>query len=411
MVETTIENDGERGTMKPLDDVLVLDLSRVLSGPYCTMALADMGARVVKVERPGKGDDTRSFGPPFIEGESAYFMSVNRNKQSVTLNIKHPRGRELLWRMVERADVLVENFRPGVLDRLGFSYSACADRNPGLIYCSISGFGHHGLLEFARKPGYDVVIQGLGGLQSLTGPEDGPPYKVGTSIADLIAGLYAVQGILLALLARARTGKGQRVDISMLDGQVSLLTYQAGIYFATGQVPARMGNRHPTIAPYETVAVRDGYMNLAVGNDTLWEAFCKAAEIADLRTDPRFRTNRDRVTHRTALFEVIGPVLRQHTLAEWVERLDAAGVPCGPVLDLHEVLNHPQIRARDMVVTQEHPVAGTIRSTGIPVRLSDTPGDVGAAPPVLGQHTNMVFQDLLGLSKEDLERLEQEGVV
>ncbi len=397
--------------MKPLDHLTVLDLSRVLSGPFCTMNLADMGARVIKVERPGKGDDTRSFGPPFIEGESAYFLSINRNKQSVTLNLKHPRGAQLLWRLIEKADVLVENFRPGVLDRLGFSFEECAKRNPALIYCSISGFGHFGLLEYSRKPGYDVVIQGLGGLQSLTGPEDGPPYKVGTSIADLIAGLYAVQGILLALIARSRTGRGQKVDVSMLDGQVSLLTYQAGIYFATGVVPSRMGNRHPTIAPYETCMVRDGYMNLAVGNDALWAAFCQAAGLPHLREDPRFETNGQRVVHRDVLFDELGPILKQHTLAEWIERLDAAGVPCGPVLTLDKVLAHPQVVARDMVVTQQHPVAGEIKTTGIPVRLSDTPGEVADAPPLLGQHTRSVLEDLLGLSPGELEKLEQDRIV
>lgn len=397
--------------MRPLDHIFVLDLSRVLSGPYCTMALADMGARVLKVEQPRVGDDTRAFGPPFVNGESSYFLSINRNKESLTLDLKSEAGKALLWKLVEKADVLVENFRPGVLKRLGFFYEACAERNKGLIYCSISGFGHEGLPAFSAKPGYDVVIQGLGGLQSLTGEPDGPPFKVGTSIADLVAGMYATQGILLALIARTRTGRGQRVDISMLDGQVSLLTYQAGIYFATGRVPARIGNRHPSIAPYETCQTADGYLNLAVGNDTLWRAFCKAADLGHLEGDPRFATNRMRVQGRDQLFEELGPVLKTKTVAEWVEALDQAGVPCGPVLSLDQVLNHPQVQARDMVVTQQHKVAGQIRSTGVPIRLSETPGAVVTPPPLLGEHTDRVLEELLELTPEQIEALKRDAVV
>ncbi len=397
--------------MKPLDHITVLDLSRVLSGPYCTMSLADMGARVLKVEQPGSGDDTRGFGPPFVHGESTYFMSVNRNKESLTLNLKHDAGRALLWRLVEKSDVLIENFRPGVLDRQGFTYEACAQKNPGLIYCSISGFGHAGLPAFTKKPGYDLVIQGLGGIQSLTGEADGAPYKVGTSIADIVSGMLATQGILLALIARSRNGRGQKVDISMLDGQVSLLTYQAGIYFATGRVPTRMGNQHPSITPYECFAAADGYLNLAVGNDALWRAFCIAADAEALGQDPRFATNRDRVRHREALEAEITPLLKTRTVADWVARFDAGGIPCGPVLPLDQVLSHPQVVARDMVVTQNHPVAGTIRTTGVPIRLSATPGDVRTPPPMLGEHTTRVLQELLGLDEEAISALAREGAI
>lgn len=381
--------------MMPLDDLLVLDLSRVLSGPFCTMALADMGARVIKIEHPNEGDDTRRFGPPFINGESSYFMSVNRNKESVALDLKAPEGREILWKLIERADVMVENFRPGVLDRLGFTWEACQARNGRLITCSISGFGHHGLPEWSNRPGYDLVLQGMGGLQGLTGPKGGEPFKVGTSIADLVTGMLAFQGVLLALISRGRTGRGQQVDISMLDGQVSLLTYQAGIYFAEAKVPTRMGNQHPSIVPYETYQALDGFLNLAVGNDSLWRAFVEVADQDALRS-PSFDTNKARVAHRDALAAVLVPLMRTRTVDAWVRALDAAGIPCGPILSLDQVLTHPQVLARDMVVPLDHPTAGPIRVTGVPIRLSETPGSVRTPPPRLGEHTDAVLRELLG---------------
>lgn len=397
--------------LKPLDDLLVLDLSRVLSGPYCSMNLADMGARVIKVEQPGSGDDTRGFGPPFVNGESTYFMSVNRNKESVTLNMKHPEGQALLWQLVERADVLIENFRPGVMARLGFSYEACLKRNPRLIYCSISGFGQSGLPAFVKKPGYDLVIQGLGGIQSVTGEKNGPPFKSGAAIADIISGMLAFQGILLALLARGRTGRGQQVDISMLDGQVSFLTFLAGIYFATGRIPSRVGNQHQSIVPYATFAASDGYLNLAVGNEALWEAFCEVIGQPELRKEARFATNAQRVTHRADLELIIDPLLRARTVAEWVKAFDLAGIPCGEVLSIGEVLEHPQVNSRQMVVPLTHPVAGPIRVTGVPVKLSETPGAVLSPPPSLGQHTQSTLQDLLGLTEAELLDLRSRGVV
>ncbi len=397
--------------MKPLDHITVLDLSRVLSGPYCTSMLADMGARVIKVEAPGGGDDTRRFGPPFIEGESTYFMSVNRGKESITLNLKNEDAKKILRRLVEKADVLIENFRPGVMKRLGFGYEACAALNPGLVYCSISGFGHAGLPAFTQKPGYDLVIQGMGGIQSLTGDEHGPPYKSGTSIADLIAGLFAAQGILLALIARSKDGRGQEVDISMLDGQVAMLTYQAGIYFATGRVPSRIGNKHPSITPYETFEAADGYLNLAVGNDTLWEAFCRAAGVEDMLEDARFHTNPDRVAHRDLLHERLAPLLKTERVAEWISRLERAGIPCGPVMSLDQVLEHPQVKARNMVVDVNHPRAGPIRLTGVPVRLSRTPGDIASPPPTLGEHTESVLLGELGLDPAEVQALRERGAL
>src|SRR5262245_56913835 len=273
--------------MAPLDGITVLDLTRVLSGPYCTMLLADMGARVIKIEQPGKGDDTRAWGPPFLEGESAYFLSINRNKESVTLDFKHPEGRSILGRLIARADVLVENFRPGTLTKLGLDYASLAEAHPRLVYCSISGFGQTG--PRSAEAGYDAVMQGEGGLMSITGPSDGPTFRLGVAIADIVSGMFAAQGITLALLARERTGRGQAVDISMLDSVAVLLTYQAGIFFATGLAPGRLGNRHPTIVPYETFTASDGEFVLAIGTDDQWRRFC---EIAELEYDERYVTNR-----------------------------------------------------------------------------------------------------------------------
>ncbi len=392
---------------RPLQGIRVLDLSRVLAGPYCTMFLGDMGADVVKIERPGVGDDTRGYGPPFINGESAYFLSVNRNKRSMVLNLKHERGKEILRRMVETADVLVENFRPGTMEKLGFDYESARVINPRLVYCSISGYGHTG--PDAALPGYDLIIQGEGGIASLTGDAEGPPYKVGTSQADIIAGMVGFQGILIALLTRSWTGVGQKVDIALLDVQVALLTYQAGIYFATGQSPSRMGNQHPTIAPYETYLCRDGYLNLACGNDRIWQRFCELAELENLVSDERFQTNADRVRNRTQLNGILTDVMLQRTTQEWVDLLRPRGVPCGRIRSVDEVCEHPQVLAREMVLALEHAAAGTIRLTGTPIKLSGTPGGVDRAPPVLGQHTGEILQDWLAMTPVETAALRQAG--
>ncbi len=399
--------------MLPLDDLLVFDLSRVLSGPYCSMYLGDFGARVVKLEHPEGGDDTRSFGPPFLHDESCYFMSINRNKESVAIDFKHPRGRALALELAAKADILLENFRPGALGKLGLDYPTLHAKNPRLIYCSISGFGHAGLPEWTRKPGYDLAIQGMGGLASLTGDPDGPPLKSGVSIADLAAGLYGLVGILVALHARARTGRGQHVDISMLDGQISMLTFHAGNHFGTGAVPSRRGNKHPSIVPYETFRAADGYVNIAVGNDSLWRSLCKAvgAPLAVLMDDPRYATNQARVAHREALATILDPMVAARPVADWVALCEGAGIPCGPILSVAEALAHPQVLARDMVVPLEHPKAGPIRVTGVPVRLSDTPGAVRTAPPMLGQHTRQALTELLGMDAAALDALEREGVI
>ncbi|MEK8024243.1 MAG: CoA transferase [Candidatus Hydrogenedentota bacterium] len=389
--------------MGSLDGIKVLDLSRILAGPYATQILADHGAEVWKVEMPGKGDDTRAFGPPFTNGESAYFLSVNRNKRSITVDMKKPEGLEIVRSLADKADVLIENFRPGALDRLGLDYESASRRNPRLVYCSISGFGQTG--PWALKPGYDLAIQGMGGLMSLTGVTDGPPTKVGTSIADIISGIYAAQGILLALYAREKTGKGQRVDISMLDGQVSLLTYQAGIYFATGESPKRLGNQHPTICPYETFQTADGYINLAVGNDKLWKEFCNLVARPDLAADDRFDTNPRRVHHHDALFPILSEIFRHDTTREWIKKLDQAGIPAGPIFDVGDVLELEQTKSREMVVQVDHKKAGNIRLTGIPIKLSDTPPAIKSPPPLLGEHTDEILSEILGYGPEKIEAL------
>jgi formyl-CoA transferase/CoA:oxalate CoA-transferase len=392
----------------PLAGVTVLDLTRVLSGPYCTMVLADLGARVIKIEHPGKGDDTRHWGPPFVGTESAYFLSINRNKESVTIDFKPPSGRAVLDRLAARADVLVENFRPGTLDRIGFGWDAVHARVPRLIYASISGYGQTGPRR--NEAGYDAIMQAEGGLMSITGEPDRPGYRVGVAITDMVAGLYAAQGITAALVARERTGAGQRVDIGMLDATASLLTYQAGNWFTTGRTPERAGNRHATIAPYETFTTRDGEIAIAVGNDELWRRFCPAIGLPELADDPRFRTNKDRMAHYDALRPPIDRAFRTNTSAHWLKVLNGAAVPCGALRDISEVLQDPHLMAREMIVTLPHPTAGPTRVMGSPLKLSATPASVRTPPPTLGQHTDTVLAEL-GFATDEIAALRRDGVV
>jgi len=392
--------------MGPLTGTTVLDLTRVLSGPYCTMMLADMGARVIKIEQPRGGDDTRHWGPPFIGTESAYFLSINRNKESVTLDFKHARGRALLDQLIAMSDVLVENFRPGTLARLGLDYATLAPKHPRLIYCSVSGYGHTG--PRSQEPGYDAVLQGEGGLMSLTGAPDVPPVRVGVAVADIVTGIFACQGISAALYARERTARGQQVDIAMLDTVAAMLTYQAGIYFATGQPPHRMGNRHPTIVPYETFTASDGEFVLAVGTDEQFRKFC---EVAALEPGERFATNRGRVTGYADLRPMIAERMKTQTRSYWIERLGRAGVPCGSVRDLHEVFTDPQIAAREMAVPMTHPSAGPIRVLGSPLKLSGTPATQRTPPPTLGQHTESVLLRDLGVTSDVIQQLRADGVI
>jgi crotonobetainyl-CoA:carnitine CoA-transferase CaiB-like acyl-CoA transferase len=376
----------------PLDGLTVLDLTRVLSGPYCTMLLADMGARVIKIEQPGRGDETRAWGPPFVAGESAYFLSINRNKESVALDFKQPAGRAALDRLLARADILVENFRPGTLDRVGLGYASVSATYPRLVYCSISGFGQTGPRR--NHAGYDAVMQAEGGLMSVTGAADGPAFRVGVAIADLVAGLLAAQGIVLALYSRDRIGRGQLVDVGMLDGVVSLLTYHASMHLTTHTTSQRVGNRHATIAPYDTFTTADGELFLAVGNDDQFRRFCEATALQSLLADERFATNPSRVVHHRELRERLVPVLQRHSRAHWSEVLTRAGVPCGAVRDVPDALSDPQLSARNMIEAVEHAAAGMLKVLGVPIKLSETPGSVRTAPPTLGQHTAQVLAEI-----------------
>jgi formyl-CoA transferase/CoA:oxalate CoA-transferase len=392
----------------PLTGFTVLDLTRVLSGPYCTMVLSDLGARVIKVEQPGKGDDTRAWGPPFVATESAYFLSINRNKESVTLDFKPAAGREVLEKLVAKADVLIENFRPGTLSRAGFSWETLSPRYPRLVYASISGYGQTGPRR--DEGGYDAVMQAEGGLMSVTGDDDRPGYRMGVAITDMVAGLYAAQGITAALLARERTGKGQQVDIGMLDTTAALLTYQAANWFTTGKTPKRQGNRHATIAPYETFTTRDGEIVVAVGNDGIWQRFCVAIGLPDLAADPRFATNKDRMGNYDEMRAPIDRAFRTATNAEWVQRLNEAGVANGEVRTIGQMLVDPQLESRQMIATMNHPTAGPTRVIGAPIKLSDTPATLRTPPPTLGQHTDAVLGEL-GYSAAEIAALRASKVV
>ena len=395
--------------MRPLEGVRVLDLTRVVSGPYCTMQLGDLGAEVIKIERPGDGDDTRAFAPPYQGDQAAYFLSVNRNKKSVTLDLKTPAGKDVLWRLIEVCDVLVENFRPGTMERLGFGYDVISARRPGLIYASISGFGDSGPAR--DRPGYDVIVQGEAGIMDLTGPRDGPPHKVGTSIADLVSGLTATQGILAALLTRQKTGVGQHVHVAMFDAVAALLTFTASIYFATGSSPRRRGNEHPTIVPYETFEAADGWINLGIANDELWRRFCVAVERPDLAGDDRFAKAADRVRHRDALVPAVKAIIAARTRDAWLELLDRQGIPCGAIRTVGEVCESAELRERGMIAEMAHATAGMVRGIKSPLRLSGTPLETYVAPPALGQHTAEVLKSLLGLSAEEIESLCAEAVI
>lgn len=395
--------------VQPLEGIRVIDLTRILAGPFCTQALADAGADVVKLEEPERGDDTRGWGPPFVAGESAYFLAVNRGKRGITLNLKQEPGRTILWRLLESADVLVENFRPGALDRLGFSWPEVKRRHPRIVYASISGYGPDG--PWGGRPGYDAVVQGEGGLMSVTGPEHGDPCKVGASVADVVAGTTAFEGILLALLRRERTGAGGRVDVSLLESVLSILTYQASAYLLAGERPRRLGNRHPNLAPYETFEAQDGHVIVGVGSESLWRSFCDALGRLELLADPRFSTNRERVGNYQALRDLLAPLLKARPVAEWLEVLEAAGIPCGRVRSVPEALESPQVAARGLLLDLEHPHAGRARYVGSPIQLDGAGRGSRRPPPLLGQHTEEVLAERLGLSRDQVAALRREGIV
>jgi crotonobetainyl-CoA:carnitine CoA-transferase CaiB-like acyl-CoA transferase len=401
--------EAQLPSMKPLHDIRVLDLSRVVSGPFCTMLLGDLGAEVIKIEEPPGGDESRTFGPPFVAGESAYYLAVNRNKKSCTLDLKSDDGKRVLTELARRADVLVDNFRPGTLARLGFDDAWAERTNPRLIRCSISGFGTRG--PDAHRPGYDLVVQGESGIMDITGFPDGPPTKVGTSVGDLVTGLYAAQGILAALVERDRTGRGTRVEVAMLDALASLLTFNAGMYFATGKSPTRRGNAHPSIYPYETFEAADGWINVGVANDKFWTLFCNAVEAPELLADRRFATAPSRVEHRGALQPALVQIFLRHPRAHWMDVLGKAGVPCGAIRTVAEVCEAEQLLSRGMIVSIPHPTAGEVRSIFSPVRFGDRDPAGNAPPPLLGQHTDEILRTVAGLASDDVARLRAAGVL
>ena len=395
----------------PLSGLRVLDLTRVLAGPTCTQMLGDLGAEVIKIERPEAGDDTRGFAPPFVPNtkESAYFVGVNRNKKSVTLDIAKPEGQAIIHKLLEHCDILVENFKVGALAKYGLGYEQLAKTHPRLIYCSITGFGQTG--PYAPRPGYDALIQAMGGVMSLTGEPNGSPQKVGVPVADLFAGLYGCIGILAAVNHRNNTGQGQQIDIGMLDTHVAWLANQGMNYLATGENPPRLGNQHPNIAPYQEFPTKDGYIILAVGNDPTFERFCKAFGQEALLADPRFATNPIRVQNRQLVTDTLTPVMKSKTTAEWIEALEALKIGCGPINTLEQVFADPHVQAREMVVEMAHGSGETVQVIANPVKLSATPPSYRSAPPVLGEHTQDVLTDVLKMSASDIAALKEKGIV
>jgi crotonobetainyl-CoA:carnitine CoA-transferase CaiB-like acyl-CoA transferase len=400
----------------PLSHIRVLDLSRVLAGPWAGQNLADLGAEVIKIERPGAGDDSRAFGPPWVKDragnetkDSAYFTSANRGKKSVTVNLAVAEGQALVRELARGSDVLIENYKYGDLERYGLGYKQLRDVNARLIYCSVTGFGHTG--PYRERPGYDFMIQGMGGMMSVTGEPDGEPQRAGVPIADIITGMYASIAVCAALAHREHSGQGQHLDLALLDSQIALLAYQNTNFFATGVPPRRIGNLHPNIVPYQPFRAADGELILACGNDNLYRRFCEAAGCPELARDPRFATNGKRVENRAELTRLLGDVFSKRTKREWLEVLEAAGVPNGPINDVGQVFEEPQVKARGVRIELEHPAAGKLPMVASPMRFSGTPIDYRRAPPLLGQHTAEVMRELLGKTDADIARLREAGVI
>ena len=391
-----------------LTGIRILDLTRVLAGPYATMVLGDLGAEVIKLEQPGSGDESRNFGP-FKNDFSLYFMSVNRGKKSLTLDLKAPRGKEIFLELVNQSDILVENFRPGAMKKLGLDYETLKQSHPSLIYAACSGFGQTG--PYARRGAYDMIIQGMGGIISITGEPNRPPVRVGTSISDITAALFTAIGIVSALRHRDRTGEGQLVDVAMLDGMVAVLENAIVRHFATGEIPQPLGSQHPAITPFEAFESADGYIIIAIGNDSLWAKFCEHAERLDLVNDERFATNASRTANHDQLHPILTEIMRRRTTNQWIEGLDALGVPCGPINTIDKVVNHPQILAREMIAKVTHDITGSVEVPGVPIKLSETPGEITGPAPALGEHTAEILTGLLGKSPEMVDRLKREGVV
>lgn len=402
--------------MQPLNDIRILDITRALAGPYCTMMLGDLGADVIKVERPGLGDETRGWGPPFVgepygnySGESAYFIAANRNKRSVTVNIRTSEGQEIIRKLAGISDVMVENYRTGDLDKYGLGYEEMHRLYPKLIYCSVSGYGRTG--PYADRPGYDAIIQGEGGLMSITGPAQGPPSRVGIPITDITSGMFAATAILAALRTRDRTGEGQLVDISLFDSSISLLTNIASNYLVGGQPPRRLGNAHPNLVPYDSFRARNGWFILGVANEKQWGLLCDMLGRPDLKADERFESNSKRVANRTALLEELNTTFARKDVDEWLADLVKSGLPCGRINSIPDVFAHPQSVARDMILETEHASAGTVKLTGFPYKFSNTPAELRLPPPTLGQHTEEVLTSILGYSPDEITSLRDKQAI
>ena len=394
--------------MQPLQGIRVLDLSRVLAGPYCTMVLGDLGADVIKVEPP-EGDETRSWGPPFAGGESAYYLCVNRNKRGMTINLKTGEGREIIRELARQSDVLVENFRPGTLTRFSLDFESVSAFNPNLIYCSITGFGQTGPLH--DRPGYDFMIQAMGGIMSITGEPDGEPMKVGVAVADLFAGQNAVIAILAALQARTLTGKGQHLDISLFDSELGWLANVASNYLISGNPPKRYGNAHANIVPYQSFQASGGWFVLAVGNDKQFARLCDVIQKPDLANDPRFMSNASRVENRIELINLLQPIFLTRTVGEWLGKIEQAEIPCGPINTLDRTFSMPQVQAREMLIEMDHPTIGKLPLVGSPLKLSDTKVEYRIPPPRLGEHTDEILESMLGYSAEKIKSLREQKAI
>jgi crotonobetainyl-CoA:carnitine CoA-transferase CaiB-like acyl-CoA transferase len=400
----------------PLQGIRVLDLSRILAGPWASQMLADLGAEVIKIERPGSGDDTRAWGPPYMPDEkgeatteSAYFHGANRGKQSVCIDMSQPEGQTLIRDLARQSDVLIENFKVGGLKKYGLDFDSLSTINPKLVYCSITGFGQTG--PYAERAGYDFMIQAMGGMMSITGEADGQPMKTGVAIADILTGLYAANAIQAALMHQQKTGAGQYIDMALLDVQVATLASQAMNYLATGTSPARLGNAHPNIVPYQAFATSDGYIILAVGNDSQFLRFCELSGNPELAADERFQKNSNRVRHRDSLLPQIKEIMLQKTSAQWLEALNARGIPCGPINNIEQVFADPQVQHRGMQLELDHPAAGKVAGVASPIRLSLTPIEYQQAPPMLGQHTDDVLSRLLALDAAAIAQLRNDGII
>ena len=395
--------------MKALEGVRVLDLTRALAGPFCTLMLGDYGADVIKIELPGSGDDTRTWGPPFIGEESAYFLSINRNKRSLTLNFREPKAVEVFLKLAGESDVVVENFTPGVMARLGIDYETVKAINPRIVFCSISGFGQTG--PYKARPAYDQIMQGISGLMSITGDPAGEPEKIGIAVTDIGAGMWAAFSVLAALRHRYETGEGQYIDIAMLDAQVAWLTYQAAFYFANDTPPQRLGKAHPTLVPYQGFMAQDGkYFNVAVGSERLWDRFCQGIGRQDLKDDPEYATNGDRVRNRAKIVPLLQEFFLTRSSTEWVTDLQAVSVPAGPINDLADVFADPQVIHREMFLEMPHPTLGSIKQTGLPLKFSVTPGGLDRHPPLLGEHNREILAGL-GYSDADIEEMAAGAVI